>query len=321
MWGWCLHSVVPRGCGGLAERLQKGRLFSCLHPQAPRASSILPSASGVSVLLWDRRGCWPVCMYPQPAEPDPMPCKNIPRFGLLPLCRTTGFAFASPGENLPGKEGPGWSLSPLHGAVGLFPTLASPGPHCAEGLRAQGCSRGGCRPAWAADVASGIREPPGLIPQGESLPGEGRSGVGLQLRSIIKHERPTLLPCCSLPAWDQCRREALKGMEDGIGDGGPWWLHPSPGTSRAQGDSSPRHGAEWLPSTPLFKELISLMESPRRGLCAAAAGSGQRVPSADLHPLCAGPAAGPVGNYSLISATCCGQRTRPAGTRTMRSCK
>lgn len=320
MWGWCLRSVVPRGCGDPAGRLQRGHPCSCLHPQAPGASSIPPPASGVSALLRGWWGCWhPGACTPSLLSLTAHPVRAAPGLGFCPSAGPWVLPLPALGKTCLARRvlaGP-CPLS-VEQRVPSLPWRPQVPPLC-RGLRAQGCSKqgGGCRPTWAADMASGIRETSPRTRASQVRTVRGRTAAA----ELIKSERPTLLPCCSLRAWDQRGRGSVKGMEGGTGDGGPWWIHPSPGTSQVQGDSSPGHGAEQLPSAPLFEELISLMKPPRPGPCAAAAGSGQRIHSADLQPLCAGPATEPAGNYSLISATCCGQRARPAGTHTMRSCK
>ena len=238
MQGWVPALCRAEGLWqGPAGRLGRG----VPTPTCPRAPSSRGLIHAPHLLLEQVPCCGaggdagtpvPVCMYPQPAVPDSC-CKSSPGSGLLLPSRAASFTFASPGENLPGRKGPGQSTSPLCGAVGPFPSLASLGtPLCRGAGRLWGAVGGGlggcCRPSWAADVASGIRETSGLIPQGEGVPaqavGEGRSGVGPGLWSVIKSARPTLVPGCSL------RAPGTGPRRDGVtkGDGGWHWVLATP---------------------------------------------------------------------------------------------
>lgn len=158
--------------------------------------------------------------------------------------------------------------------------------------------------AWAADVNSGFREILGLVPQGKGVLSQamsgGWSGSGRGC-GVLQRERDPPWPCCFLH---------LPGVRlrcDGVTKGhggwrwgwGPWQHHPSPGTSRVPGDSSPRQGAVRVPSAPLFREVISLMgpggadpHCPQRSSAS---------PALTFSPFVPAWPRGPGGNYGLIS--------------------
>lgn len=140
----CVRGWVPVLCR--AERLRRGPVGRLGRGVPAPACPPPPSSQGLihppPHLLLEQAPCCgasvdagtpvPVCMYPQPAVPD-SPCKSSPGAGLLLPSRARSFAFASPGENLPGGKGPGQSQSPLHRGAGLFSSLVCLGPLLCRG--------------------------------------------------------------------------------------------------------------------------------------------------------------------------------------------
>lgn len=165
----------------------------------------------------------PMCMYPQPAVPD-VTWKSSCRSGLLPtLPRAAGFAFTSPGENLAGRKGPGWSCH-LHSITGVA-TMQ-------RGWKALWCSRCGARVSLNSRCGFWHQGNVWVHPPGQGSSSTSKdwrwSGIGPGLWSVTKSGRPSLVPCGSL-----CTRHGTRvgqchqrGWRVAPGTG-PWWHYPS----------------------------------------------------------------------------------------------